>query len=699
MPPSTVTQSRLENVVICLTMTTNTLQIIADTLQTPFLDAGGELPPEVLSCIGKFTEILHKIYTFVEAQQKGNKVKSFFRQGELSTLLKDKLDYNKALTSFGSVINSIEMPRGLPDLTEMCKDAQKRHQEVLDMIEKLSEVTTSEGASTITGHHSWSSHRSCIVDYQAARHTFVDIADSRHSLEEVDKILFLADNMPLAISLLAHLADTEGCSNVLSHWDKEKTSLISEGFDKRSNLDMSISLSLSSPQIQSIPHSQELLSLLAMLPNGLTDVELIQSKLPLENILKCKTTLKSTALAYGDEHKRLKVLMPIREYLQQYQPPGDDLVQSLFKYFQEMLQFFIDYMGTQSNSSTIPRIKSNLTNIQYVRGLTPGLSREIYLNMTHYHHEVKNDLGGAANMCKKLITLVTQAGNIRRHSHGLTQVDTYESQKLSRISGDLYGEADAVLTQALCWKDLGHYEKSLSLSIRAESLLNLCDMAGSDPSCDMMVAQAEVHRYLYIRENDLPAAKRLFKRCLKLAAENNEIKLFCFERLGNVSSWGTDESTPSWTTIFLIHSLKLKAKLQVYKALQFLRQMFLTHKDENTAISLFTVAPMRFTYMDVHRSRAECMLRLGDISNSHGDLLKAVELWSTLRPLFGHSSQAKEVQGVDKRLACVGSDVLEQHRENIAHLEELNIPSGNPSFIKDKEQVELVDKPLEQVLV
>ncbi|KAJ7801574.1 hypothetical protein B0H14DRAFT_2165856, partial [Mycena olivaceomarginata] len=171
------------------------------------------------------------------------------------------------------------------------------------------------------------------LDQEAARLTFVDIADSGHSLEEVDQILSLTDNMPLAISLLAHLADTEGCSNVLFHWDKEKTSVISEGFDKRSNLDMSISLSLSSPRIQSIPHSHELLSLLAMLPDGLTDVDLIQCKLPLENILECKTTLKATALAYSDEHKRLKVLMPIREYLKQHQPPGDHLVQSIFKYF------------------------------------------------------------------------------------------------------------------------------------------------------------------------------------------------------------------------------------------------------------------------------------------------------------------------------------------------------------------------------
>jgi hypothetical protein len=147
------------------------------------------------------------------------------------------------------------------------------------------------------------------------------------------------------------LADTEGCSNILSRWEKEKTSLNPEGFDKRSNLDLSISLSLSSPRIQLLPQSQELLSLLSMLPDGLADVDLTQSKIPLENILKCKTVLKSTALAYSDEHQQLMVLMPIREYLQQHYPPRDHLVQSLLQYFEEMLKFYVDYPGAHSNSS------------------------------------------------------------------------------------------------------------------------------------------------------------------------------------------------------------------------------------------------------------------------------------------------------------------------------------------------------------
>jgi hypothetical protein len=142
----------------------------------------------------------------------------------------------------------------------------------------------------------------------------------------------------------------------------------------------------------------------------------------------------------------------------------------------------------------------------------------------------------------------------------------------------------------------------------------------------------------------------------------------------------------------LTSSLKLKAKLKVYQALQFLGQIFLTHKDENTAIGLFTVALVGFTYMDVHRSRAECMIRLGDIASRRGDLLKAVELWESARPLFERSSQVKEVQYVDGRLSCVGSNILDHHRENMAHLVRIDVPSGNLSHIEDEWRVEFISE-------
>jgi hypothetical protein len=134
-----------------------------------------------------------------------------------------------------------------------------------------------------------------------------------------------------------------------------------------------------------------------------------------------------------------------------------------------------------------------------------------------------------------------------------------------------------------------------------------------------------------------------------------------------------------WPTIYILYSLKSREKLMIHKALQFLRleDLSLAYHDENTAVSLFTVALEGFTSMDVHWRRAEYMLHLGDIHKGHDDVLKAVELWKTARPLFEQSSQSKQVRNIDERLACVGEDVREQHRVNLMLLTELNAPSGS----------------------
>jgi hypothetical protein len=47
----------------------------------------------------------------------------------------------------------------------------------------------------------------------------------------------------------------------------------------------------------------------------ISDPELVQSRLPLDDILGCKAALIRPSLAYIDVNKRLKVLVPIQEYV------------------------------------------------------------------------------------------------------------------------------------------------------------------------------------------------------------------------------------------------------------------------------------------------------------------------------------------------------------------------------------------------
>jgi tetratricopeptide (TPR) repeat protein len=186
----------------------------------------------------------------------------------------------------------------------------------------------------------------------------------------------------------------------------------------------------------------------------------------------------------------------------------------------------------------------------------------------------------------------------------------------------------------------GVYEK-------AREIFSTCNLVTGVVMCDAGLAD------LSLREENFLLAKTLFESCLNSSFGVNEIRSYCLERLGNTSCWGAPNWMSGWTTVFLVHSVQRREKLGIYKALQFLGDVFLAQDDEHTAINLFMVALKGFTYMDVHRSRAECMLRLGDISKEEGDLQKAVELWTTARPLFEKSSQAKQVEKIDHRLVLM----------------------------------------------
>ncbi|KAF8214677.1 hypothetical protein K438DRAFT_1801937 [Mycena galopus ATCC 62051] len=198
---------------------------------------------------------------------------------------------------------------------------------------------------------------------EAASQTFIEITDNYNSIEEMDKLLGFTDNMPLAVDLIAHLADYEGFSSVLSRWQTEKTALFSVGSDRQSSVNASISLSLSSPRITS--DSKELLSLLSILPNGLSEAELVQVNAGIPNILSCKAALQATSLVYQDNNQRWVVLVPIREYIQKILPPAESRVRSIRQHFYALIVLYEKYCG-EPLKPLVHQITLNLANLQNV---------------------------------------------------------------------------------------------------------------------------------------------------------------------------------------------------------------------------------------------------------------------------------------------------------------------------------------------
>ncbi|KAJ7472861.1 P-loop containing nucleoside triphosphate hydrolase protein [Mycena galericulata] len=569
----TVTETRVNNVIACLKPAIPLLNDVHDAYGTPFVQAilntsvaliaaiqnvkknkdeciqlmesvyqvlygivnlhivsetAGSLPPTSLDDLGKFTETIHRIHMFVEAQHDGNRIKSFFRQSEMSTLLKEC----RAGVKYALEVFKLESgATNLLNIREMQNKADNMHRELLEMISTFSDEGSSDGTSSthqmfsgsqtssqsfsmlpakpkifhgrdqevkqivlmltqkspriaILGpggmgktslakaalHHpniatqygdrffvpcdsattsldiaaligahlglkpgenlvkpvieclakktdcllildnletTWEPlasrpgveellslltdlpHLALIITMrgaerpakvgwtrpflpplkplstEAARDMFMDIADV-YELQEIDQILHLTDNMPLAVDLIARLVDYDGCASVLSRWETEKTTFLSKGYDRRSNLDISIRISLSSPRLTSSPGALDLLRLLSILPDGLSDVELLQCRLPIRDVLACKAALLGTSLAFNDDKHRLKSLVPIREHMQYFHPVPSSLVQPLQDHFHKLLNLYRIYRGSLQATSRIDQITLNLGNLHHV---------------------------------------------------------------------------------------------------------------------------------------------------------------------------------------------------------------------------------------------------------------------------------------------------------------------------------------------
>ncbi|KAJ7169199.1 hypothetical protein C8R43DRAFT_120380 [Mycena crocata] len=671
------------------------------------------------------------------------------------------------------------------------------------------------------------------LPYDAALQTFIDIADGSHSPTDINRLLDLTDNMPLAVGLIAHLVDSEGCSSVLKRWETERTSILSNGDDRRCSLNASITVSLSSARIKSLPDAQQLLSLLSILPDGLSDVELSQCRLPIQNVLQCKAMLLGTSLAYYDGKRRVKLLVPIREHIQKCHPPQPAMIYPLRKHFQLLLNIYDTYRTKGAHvAQVVQDLHANHGNIQHIltiglQNTKPDIAETIYcaisfssfnrlashtylqlidtipsvfpqppdcklevrfiievLNsmvvwpnpdakdwiaqgMSHlqnlhdpllgsrfyeaagyYYVDLAHDLCTGMHCFQKALTLATSINEIDQVSCSLfsmawiewrlgnylvCQGHAHAALKLSLLSGNLYDEARSLYADALASQALGHYKRTILLSHKARELLGLCGMSGGLLDCSIQAIEAEVHLakseytealvlHNNMRENTIDSgdvqmcgyallniaiigintnesepvvrnhleeATRIFKASefsaeivlcgivladLTLREGDTVISKamlqnlldkswgkiscavdYCLEILADSCRWeGSDHvGTSRWTVLYLAHVNKSQNMLAKHKAVQFLGAIFTYEGDEKTAQTLFTVALEGFTHMDIHQSRAVCMLHLGDLHKRRGDSAAAAEFWGKSLPLFRYSLQSNGVAEIEKRLATL----------------------------------------------
>ncbi|KAJ7490880.1 hypothetical protein FB451DRAFT_1221318 [Mycena latifolia] len=665
------------------------------------------------------------------------------------------------------------------------------------------------------------------LSFVAARQTFIDIADDPEGQDEeaLTELLELTGHLPLAVVLMAAIASFEGYPGALARWKTESTSLLSDGSEKSSNLDISIRVSLASPRMTS-PYAMDLLSLISLLPDGITEDDLLASQVPIPDIPTCRTSLIRTSLVYRDRDGRLKSLSPIRGYIQRFHWPAHSLTDPLRRYFLDLMSIWFSHQ--QMSSKTLgPRLTSHLGNIhslvltvlnreesgraeighnilmlnnfchimlkgkislmeqvpgivetthdtrlhwKYIEdcllGLGPTLSpadAEKFIGDGIQHFVAVNDLisqvhfytaattfymrmwdmekareySGLAfgiakdtgdvrcqlKACRNKATIGNLTGNYREGLRNSTEV-VY----LARILGSATDECNGLMDEALSRSHLGELRQAQDVCTQARQLMQACGLDGSSREIAILDMEAEVHyqKSEYVEARDLNAlvarmtsrdvmpyyhanaliteadlsiltgvdeaeirkklevakelteklqwksrkamceqmfaslslrrgetalARASFERCFAESVEDTTVAFMSLQYLADLTYGMYDVSeTFQWAGIYFALARKSNELGHTYQALRCLGDIFLVEGDEEAALTVFRAVSAGSSEMDVHRRRADCMARMGDIWRRRGDVAKAKKMWEDARPLFIRSAQEKEVASIDERL-------------------------------------------------
>ncbi|KAH7098013.1 hypothetical protein BKA62DRAFT_714379 [Auriculariales sp. MPI-PUGE-AT-0066] len=211
------------------------------------------------------------------------------------------------------------------------------------------------------------------LDDEAAMQAFMAIADIQDSDAEpqVRKLLQFVDNLPLAVVILASMAQYESLMSLAERWTTERTVMLTRSAEptRLSSLNVSIKISLVSPRLASAGDASEMLSLLSLLPDGSVETDIPLFTGHLKQNLRCITTLVQNALVYRTTSSppRIRVLAPIREYVMRYLAPGESIAQPLYDYFYSLTASLLG-MYIHKKPEVIANLMPELANLDAVLG-------------------------------------------------------------------------------------------------------------------------------------------------------------------------------------------------------------------------------------------------------------------------------------------------------------------------------------------
>ncbi|KZP29434.1 TPR-like protein [Athelia psychrophila] len=241
------------------------------------------------------------------------------------------------------------------DNFESLWDADKNHTATRDLLQKIADSPSSTliitmRATTPPPGIRWTFFKSLPpLAASSAREVFLAINasfcdgwdDGKEVLEELLREL---DHVPLAIHLLAHVSTDMSPKFVLKQWQKQRTQILSLDrytTDKLESVNVSISFSMNSLDVERNPEAIQLLGMLCLLPDGLLHwqerLDIIEETF--ETATSDLLLLRNLALVYTVGGK-LGVLSPIRYFVLKHHPPDARHAQCIYHIIWELVRTY-----------------------------------------------------------------------------------------------------------------------------------------------------------------------------------------------------------------------------------------------------------------------------------------------------------------------------------------------------------------------
>lgn len=444
-----------------------------------------------------------------------------------------------------------------------------------------------------------------------ARILFLSIADTVPGDDpDLPELLKLVDGLPLAITLLAHLAEGEQrVAVILGEYRARRLALkVGEGKDR--DLAASIELSLAGGKLSAA--ARRLFGLAGRLPAGIADDD---AGVLVENGQAAARALRQSGLAFAANGRTL-MLAPIREYAAHCLISAEDLARAVGHYF-ELLAEQGGKIGYDGGAEALGRLLPEMSNCEALVALAVDA-------------EMAND-----DLAMQNVRMVVKAGPKLAKMMQFSGVGSLESLSLvvvaARRVGDVLGEAQSIEGFGDIANTRSIHDAASEAYAAARSLYKQVGDTLGEANCIFGLGD------IALRRSDHDSARQAYLEARPLYSQVGDTlgEANCIYSLGNIALERSDydaarqayaEARPYYKQV--------GDTLGEANCIRRLGDIMLARADYDAANKAFLEARPLYKQVGAILGEANCISRLGDTAFRRSDHDVARKAYAEARALY-----------------------------------------------------------------